>query len=91
MARGKLPVVAMPVLLLAFAAAASLYRLWRGPSVSDRMVALDTLLFVGAGALGTYVVRTGETTFVPVIVTIALVAFIGTLVVARAVESEGVE
>jgi multicomponent Na+:H+ antiporter subunit F len=66
----------------------ALFRLWLGPSVTDRMVALDTLLFIGAGGLGTYVVRTGETAFVPVIVVIAIVAFIGTLVVARVVESE---
>ena len=74
--------------LFALAGALTMVRLWQGPSLADRMVALDTLLFSGAGALGTYVVRTGETSFVPVIVVVALVAFVGTLVVARAIESE---
>ena len=55
------------------------------------MVALDTLLFIGAAALGTYIVRTGETAFVPVIVVVALVAFVGTLVVARAIEQQVTE
>ncbi|MBT8198020.1 MAG: cation:proton antiporter [Acidimicrobiia bacterium] len=73
--------------LFAVAGALTMVRLWKGPSLADRMVALDTLLFSGAGALATYVVRTGETSFVPVIVVLALVAFIGTLVVARAIES----
>ena len=74
--------------VFALAGAITLFRLWRGPSLADRMVALDTLLFIGAGSLGTYVVRTGETAFVPVIVVIAIVAFVGTLVVARTIESE---
>lgn len=74
--------------VFALAGAITFVRLWRGPSLTDRMVALDTLLFIGAGGIGTYVVRTGETAFVPVIVVIAIVAFVGTLVVARTVESE---
>ena len=74
--------------VFALAGVISLFRLWSGPSLADRMVALDTLLFIGAGGLGTYVVRTGETAFVPVIVVIAIVAFVGTLVVARAIESD---
>lgn len=74
--------------LFGLGAVLSVYRLGRGPSLADRMVALDTLLFIGAAALGTFVVRTGETAFVPVIVVIALVAFVGTLVVARAIENE---
>lgn len=72
----------------ALAGIITLFRLWRGPSLTDRMVALDTLLFIGAGGIGTYVVRTGEAAFVPVIVVIAIVAFVGTLVVARVIESE---
>ena len=74
--------------VFALAGAITVVRLWRGPSLTDRMVALDTLLFNGAGGIGTNVVRTGETAFVPVIVVIAIVAFVGTLVVARAIESE---
>lgn len=75
--------------MLAVAAVLTLLRLFRGPSLADRMVALDTLLFIGAAAIGTYVARTGNTVFAPVIVVIALVAFVGTVVVARAIEEEG--
>jgi multicomponent Na+:H+ antiporter subunit F len=77
--------------LFGLAAVMAMVRLVSGPSLADRMVALDTLLFVGAAALGTYIVRTGETAFVPVIVVVALVAFIGTLVVARAIEQQAAE
>jgi len=74
--------------LLVIAATASVIRIVLGPSVADRVVALDTLLFIGVGALGVYVVRTGDTTYVPVLVVAVLVAFIGTVVVARYIEAE---
>lgn len=74
--------------LLVIAAAAAVIRIVLGPSVADRMVALDTLLFVGVGGLGVYVVRTGDTTYVPVLVVAILVAFIGTVIVGRYIEAE---
>lgn len=74
--------------LLATAAVASVVRVVRGPSVADRMVALDTLLFTGVGGLGVYIVRTGDTTYVPVLVVAVLTAFISTVVVARYIEAE---
>jgi len=77
--------------LFGLAAVMAMVRLVRGPSLADRIVALDTLLFVGAAALSTFIVRTGETAFVPVIVVVALVAFVGTLVVARAIEQQVAE
>lgn len=81
-------VTSIALVVFALAAVITVYRLWKGPTLADRMVALDALLFTAGGALSTYVVRTGETAFVPVIVVVALVAFIGTVVVARAIESE---
>lgn len=75
-------------LLLGLAAVASVIRVVRGPSVADRMVALDTLLFTGVGGLGVYVVRTGDTTYVPVLVVAVLTAFLSTVIVARYIEAE---
>ena len=74
--------------LLVIASIASLVRMVLGPSVSDRMIALDTLLFIGVGALGLYIVATGDTTYVPVLVVGVLTAFISTVVVARYIEAE---
>ena len=74
--------------LLVVGAAASVIRIVLGPSIADRMVALDTLLFLGVGALGVYVVRTGDATYVPVLVVAVLIAFVGTVVVARYIEAE---
>ena len=66
----------------------ALVRVVRGPSVADRMVALDTLLFIGVGGIGVYIVRTGDITFIPVLVVAVLMAFVGTVVVARYIEAE---
>ena len=75
-------------ILLGIAAVAALYRIVAGPSVADRMVALDTLLFVGGGALSLYIVATGDTTYIAVLVVLVLTAFISTVVVARYIEAE---
>ncbi len=74
--------------LLVLAAFAALIRVVRGPSVADRMVALDTLLFVGAGGLGLHIVATGDTTYLAVLVVAILTAFISTVIVARYIEEE---
>ena len=74
--------------LLLVAAIASVFRVVRGPSVADRMVALDTLLFVGVSGIGTFIVRTGDTTFVSLLVVAVLTAFVSTIVVARYIEAE---
>lgn len=75
-------------LTLALAAGACLVRLVWGPSVADRMVALDTLLFVGVAGIATFIVRTGDTTYIPILVVAVLTAFVSTLVVARYIEAE---
>lgn len=75
-------------ILLIGAAIAAAYRVARGPTVADRMVALDTLLFVGVGALGVRIIQTGDTTYVPVLVVAVLTAFLSTVVVARYIEAE---
>ncbi len=74
---------------LAVAAVLVLVRLLLGPSVPDRIVALDTLLqVVVAGiAVGAAVTRSGE--FLAVLVAVSLLGFLGTVVVARFVEQRG--
>lgn len=74
--------------LLALAAVGAVTRVVLGPSVADRMVALDSLLFIGVGGLGVYIVATGDTTYVSVLVVAVLTAFISTVIVARYIEAE---
>ena len=75
-------------ILLAFAAVGAIVRVVLGPSLADRMVALDSLLFIGVGGLGVYVVSTGDTTYISVLVVAVLIAFISTVIVARYIEAE---
>lgn len=80
--------VVIAAVLLGVGAVGAIIRIVRGPSVADRMVALDTLLFIGVGGVGVFVVATGDVTYVPVLVVAVLTAFLGTLVVARYIEAE---
>lgn len=74
--------------LLVVAAVITMLRLVQGPSVADRMVALDTMIFLAVGGLGIYIVRTRDTIYLPVLVIAVLTAFLGTVVVARYIEAE---
>ena len=75
-------------ILLALAAVGAVVRVVLGPSLADRMVALDSLLFIGVGGLGVYVVSTGDTTYISVLVVAVLIAFVSTVIVARYIEAE---
>lgn len=74
---------------LAVAAAACLYRLVVGPSVPDRVVALDTLLYIVVIGIAVAAATTGDGSFLGVLVAAALLAFVGTTTVAQFVERRG--
>jgi multicomponent Na+:H+ antiporter subunit F len=74
---------------LAMAAAACLYRLVAGPSVPDRVVALDTLLYIVVIGIAVAAATAGDGSFLGVLVAAALLAFVGTTTVARFVERRG--
>lgn len=71
---------------LLVAAAGFGYRLVRGPSIVDRVIAVDGLLVVGVAGLVANSMRTGVGAFVPVAVVTSLVGFVSTSAVARYVE-----
>jgi multicomponent Na+:H+ antiporter subunit F len=83
-------VVAAAVLgVLAVAALLAVVALIRGPSAADRMVALDLLLLVLAGGTAAGAVATGDDTLLVVLVVVTLVAFVGTVAIARIIELRG--
>ena len=73
--------------VLALAAAAFLVRLVRGPRLADRVVALDGVLTTVALTIIANSARTDSTTYLVVAVVVALVAFVGTVVYARFIET----
>ncbi|MGQ0679165.1 MAG: monovalent cation/H+ antiporter complex subunit F [Actinomycetota bacterium] len=72
--------------VLAAAALLCSVRLSRGPSLANRIVALDTLLVVIVAGVAVGAIRTGRSVFLDFMVVAALLGFIGTVTVARAIE-----
>jgi len=73
--------------ILGIAGALFLFRLCAGPSLADRVVALNGLVLVGMGSIATHAAHTGVGSFLPTLVAIALVGPIGNGMVARYIES----
>ena len=73
--------------VLALAGAAFLARLVYGPRLADRVVALDGVLTTVALAIIANSARTDSTEYVVVAVVVGLVAFVGTVVYARFIET----
>ncbi|CCG01460.1 monovalent cation/H+ antiporter complex subunit F [Blastococcus saxobsidens] len=61
----------------------ALVRLGRGPSLLDRVVATDTLLVIIAAGLAVHAALERDPTVVPVLVVVSLLAFVGSVSVAR--------
>jgi multicomponent Na+:H+ antiporter subunit F len=72
--------------VLALAAALFFVRLARGPSLSDRVVALNGIVIVGMAAIATHAAHTGSGAFLPALVAVALVGPIGNGMIARFIE-----
>lgn len=79
----------VPFTLLTVAAGLCLLRLIRGPSLPDRIVALDTLLVVVVCGIAVQAAGTGSGVFLDVLVVVALLGFLGTALVARFIERRG--
>jgi multicomponent Na+:H+ antiporter subunit F len=77
------------LVMLAASVLIAAVRLVRGPTLPDRVVAMD---LVGVLVLGTIVVEaaaTDERAFLDAAVVIALIGFVGTVAYARYIEKEG--
>lgn len=75
------------LVVLAVAGGLFLFRLLRGPTLADRVNALNGLLIAGSGAVAARAAQTGQGAFLPILVVIGLVGFVGTAMVARFIES----
>ncbi len=63
-------------LLLAF------LRVWRGPSLPDRLIALDLVATVSVGLIALHAIRTGRSVYLAAGIALALISFIGTVALA---------
>lgn len=76
-------------LLLVVGAAGFAYRIVRGPSLADRMIAVDGLVATMVACVIVHAVDHGTTRFLDVALVVAFVGFLGTSAGARFIERRG--
>lgn len=77
--------------LIALGAAATLFlaRLVIGPTLADRVVGLNGVVIVGMVLIAVDAVYADRNAFLPVLVVLAVVGFVGTAMIARFLEGRG--
>ncbi|MFV0414945.1 MAG: monovalent cation/H+ antiporter complex subunit F [Chthoniobacterales bacterium] len=81
------PIVSTIVfLLLSGAFLLTLIRLLTGPTLSDRVIALDLLGVVIVGIIAANMLKSGETFYLDVLVVFGILIFFGTVAFARYIE-----
>jgi len=71
------------IVVLPISIAVALVRLIKGPDAADRIVALDLISMLIVAFLATESIYAGETSFLDVAIAYALIAFLGTVALAR--------
>lgn len=72
--------------LLSLAIVFSFVRLFRGPSLADRVVALDFMSSLGIGVMAVYAIATDQAILLDVAIIVALISFLGTVAFAYYLE-----
>ncbi|WCK02783.1 cation:proton antiporter [Agrobacterium tumefaciens] len=67
----------------------TVYRVVVGPTLPDRIVALDMLVGIAIGFIAVIAIRTGFTLYVDIAIALGLVGFLATVAFARFVLSRG--
>ena len=66
------PILAISLLLV-------FIRLFKGPTIVDRVIALDLLITIGVSIIAAYSISTQQSTFMDVAMILALIAFLSTI------------
>jgi len=77
------------IVLLAVAAGCFLYRVFRGPSIPDRVVALDGVLSVVVSGIIVAAAKANSDITLATVLVVSLVGFVGTVALGRFVERRG--
>ncbi len=64
-------------------------RLYKGPHVVDRVIALDLVITIGIGLITAYSIATEDYIFLDVAMILALIAFLGTIAFSYYLEKKG--
>lgn len=76
-----IPFLCYPLLTISLALAA--WRLFRGPTAADRILAIDLLAVITASAVLLHAIESDEPVFLDVVVVFGVIVFFGTVALAR--------
>lgn len=79
------------LLILGVALLVSIVRIVVGPSLADRVLALDLMTVIAMGFIGTVAVRTGLTLYLDIAIALALLGFLATAAFARYILRRGLK
>ncbi len=82
-------VINLVYLMLSAALLLGFIRLAKGPSLPDRVVALELVASIVAGMVGVHAIDTGVSSFLDVAIVLALTAFLAAIGFARFLEQGG--
>jgi len=74
------------MLLIVLSLIITFIRLVLGPSLPDRVVALDLITMLTVGFIISYIILTRESVYLIAVMVVALIAFLGTVAIARYLE-----
>lgn len=67
------------------------WRVVKGPTLPDRIVALDMLVAIAIGFIAVIAIRTGFNLYIDIAIALGLVGFLATVAFARFVMSQGMQ
>ncbi|MGE9311923.1 monovalent cation/H+ antiporter complex subunit F [Niabella sp. CJ426] len=76
-----LPILTLSVVLV-------FIRLFKGPAIVDRVIALDLIITIGIGIITVYSIRQNQKILLDVAIILALIAFLGTIAFSYYIEKQ---
>ncbi|MGF0536826.1 cation:proton antiporter [Agrobacterium sp. ES01] len=78
------------LVVLCIAILLTVFRVVRGPTLPDRVLALDMLVGIVIGFIAVIAIRTGYTLYVDIAISLGLVGFLATVAFARFILARGI-
>jgi len=79
-------VLTVVLAILAFSLILAFIRVLRGPSLPERVVALDLMSVLGVGFVASYAMLTGQAVFLDIAIVVALLSFLSTIAFSYYIE-----
>lgn len=74
------------MLIIVLSLCATIWRLLRGPSIPDRVAALDLLMVHLVGLIALFAVTSGRLLLLDAVIVVSVLSFLGTVAIARFIE-----